>query len=203
MKRHNLPARRDSRITSQYIPESGDIVIGVARGFTGSGEVLYRIGAEKLAGAIEDRKELAVIVNNLGLLVLAQLCGFNLAESLDELPKALAAWGHIDVKTLIEDDEAMRIKEVTAEALRIAQRTVHGRHGHRCGLDAPDFAKGETCSCICECGGTSEQAVCAGNGCELCEDNKEFDEGPAANNGIDGRDGHGRSEGVGAGPDSQ
>lgn len=158
MKRHNMPNRRDSRITSQYVPADGSIVIGVARGFTGAGEVLYRIDAEKLAGAMEDRKELAVIVNNLGLLVLAQLCGFNLADSLDELPKALATWGHIDVKELERDEKAD-----IAAALAIAQKTVHGEHGREStpgdGPDEPD----------CPCRGTPEQTICAGVGCGFCK----------------------------------
>lgn len=167
MKKHKkLPPRRDARIVSQYVPADGSVVISVARGWTGAGEVLYRIEADKLAGAIEDRRELAVIVNNLGLLVLAQLCSFNLAESLDELPKALAVWGHIDVKQLKVDD--------AQEALRIAQRTVHGVHGHHCGLDAPDFAKGETCDCACDCTGTAQQIVCASNGCDLCNANERL-----------------------------
>lgn len=164
MKRHKWPPRRDSRITSQFIPETGDILIGVARGITGSGEILYRLEPDKLAGAIEDRKELAVIVNNLGLLVLAQLSGFNLAESLDELPKAIAKWAHIDVQALKKDEQADM-----AEALRIAQKTVHGMHGHHCGLDAPDFAKGETCDCVCSCTGTLDQTICEQH-CDLCRD---------------------------------
>jgi hypothetical protein len=165
-KRQHFPPRRDSRITSQYIPDTGDILIGVARGFTGGGEILYRIEPEKLAGAIEDRRELAVIVNNLGLLVLAQLSGFNLAESLDDLPRALAKWGHIEK----EFDAAQAEKQV-AEALAIAQKTVHQLHGHDGGCDAPDRIKGEPCVCKCECAGTEAQTICANNGCELCENN--------------------------------
>lgn len=168
-KRSTWPPRRDSRITSQYIPESGDIVIGVARGITGAGEILYKLTSETLAGAIDDRKELAVIVNNLGLLVLAQLAGFNLAESLDDLPSALAKWGHMEK----EFNEVQQQKQI-AEALAIAQKTVHGQHGHKCGLDAPDFAKGEQCECICECIGTSEQTICAGVGCDFCRANAEL-----------------------------
>lgn len=165
MKKRLSTGRRDSRITSTYSPETGEILIGVARGFTGAGEVLYRIDAEKLAGAVEDRAELAVIVNNLGLLVLAQLTGFNLAESLEELPKALAKWAHIDIKAL----RAAEDRDVLAQkALAIAQKTVHGKHGHSCGLDAPDFVKGETCECTCECTGTPAQTVCVANGCRLC-----------------------------------
>lgn len=118
-KRKAWPARQDSRITSQYIPDTGDIVIGVARGFTGAGEVLYKLTPEVLAGAIEDRKELAVIVNNLGLLVLAQLTGFNLAESLEDLPRAIAKWGHMEKEFNEVQAEAQK-----AEALRIAQETM-------------------------------------------------------------------------------
>lgn len=117
-KRKDWPARRDCRLTSQYVPDDGSIVIGVAKGgVSGAGEVMYRLESEKLAGAIEDRKELAVIVNNLGLLALSALCGFNLAESLEELPKSLAKWGHIDVAALTAEDK-------TEEALRIAQKTM-------------------------------------------------------------------------------
>lgn len=165
MKRHKLPPRRDSRITSQFFPETGEILIGVAQGFTGAGEILYRLDQEKLAGAIEDRKELAVIVNNLGLLVLAQLSGFNLAESLDGLPKALAQWAHIDVAKALKDEQAD-----TAEALRIAQKLVHRYHGHSCD---PDYRLPEDapCSCICECAGTATQTICAGVGCSLCKAN--------------------------------
>lgn len=155
MKRRDWPARRDSRITSQYNPTNGEMLIGVARGYTGGGEVLYRIDAEKLAGALEDRKELAVIVNNLGLLVLAQLCGFNLAESLDDLPKAMAVWGHIDIKALKQDD--------AAGALRIAQRTLHQVHGHSCDPDGHAVE----CHCKCECEGTASQTICA-EWCALC-----------------------------------
>lgn len=151
-KHHKLSTRRDTRITSQFIPQDGSIVISVARGWTGAGEVLYRIDAEKLAGAIEDRKELAVIVNNLGLLVLAQLTGFNLADTLEALPKSLAAWGHIDVKVLIKDD--------TAEALRIAQMAMHGAHGD---INQPDKAPNQMCECL----GTVHQTICA-EWCSLC-----------------------------------
>lgn len=162
MKKHKQwPGRQDSRITSQFIPETGDIVIGVARGFTGAGEVLYKLTPEVLAGAIEDRKELAVIVNNLGLLVLAQLSGFNLAESLDDLPRALAKWGHMEK----EFDEAQAERQ-KAEALAIAQKTVHGQHGHSCDPD-----NGIECTgCVCECTGTEHQTICAGVGCSLCKD---------------------------------
>jgi hypothetical protein len=154
-KSYGLPPRRDTRITSQYIPKDGSMVISVARGFTGAGEVLYRIDAEKLAGAIEDRKELAVIVNNLGLLVLAQLCGFNLADSLDEIPKALAQWAHIDVKQLVQDD--------TEEALRIAQRTIHGKHGQ------PDSSGAAPAESDCGCRGEGpNQTICASFGCGFC-----------------------------------
>lgn len=167
-KRPHFPPRRDSRITSQYIPDTGDIIVGVARGITGGGEILYRIEPEKLAGAIEDRRELAVIVNNLGLLVLAQLSGFNLAESLDDLPRALAKWGHMEK----EFDATLAEKRV-AEALAIAQKTVHQMHGHDGGCEAPDRAKGEPCVCKCECTGTPNQTICA-QWCDLC---KESDEG--------------------------
>lgn len=159
MKHPKLPARRDTRITSQYIPKDGSLLIGVARGFTGGGEIMYRIEADVLAGAVEDKKELAVIVNNLGLLVLAQLTNFNLAESLEELPRAVAAWGHINATSPKKDD--------AVEALRIAQRTVHLQHGHQCGLDAPDIVKGELCECLCECSGTVAQTICA-EWCDLC-----------------------------------
>lgn len=161
MKKHrSLPARQDTRITSQFIPQDGSIVISVARGWTGAGEVLYRIDAEKLAGAIEDRKELAVIVNNLGLLVLAQLCGFNLADTLEAMPKALAQWAHIDVKALLRDDGI-------DAALAIAQKTVHGAHGCQC--EAQDPAKGEVCDCTCVCIGGPGQTICANLGCSLCQ----------------------------------
>jgi hypothetical protein len=194
-KRKTWPARQDSRITSQFIPDTGDIVIGVARGFTGAGEVLYKLTPEVLAGAIEDRKELAVIVNNLGLLVLAQLSGFNLAESLDDLPRALAKWGHMEK----EFDEAQQEKQAQ-EALAIAQKTVHGKHGHYCGLDAPDFAKGETCECICECTTTSAQTICANNGCELCRA-MEPNEGQhsSADGIVDDGNGHLDSDGASEG----
>lgn len=161
-KRNAWPARRDSRITSQFVPDTGDIVIGVAKGITGSGEILYRITPEVLAGAIEDRKELAVIVNNLGLLVLAQLSGFNLAESLEDLPRALAKWGHMEK----EFNEVAAEKQV-AEALAIAQKTIHQMHGHQGGCEAPDRAKGEPCVCKCECYDTAVQTICA-QWCELC-----------------------------------
>lgn len=154
MKKHKaLPARRDTRITSQYIPKDGSMVISVARGWTGAGEVLYRIDAEKLAGAIEDRKELAVIVNNLGLLVLAQLSGFNLADTLEGLPKSLAQWAHIDVAALVKDD--------AQEALHIAQQTIHGKHGR--GTEGGGPAEPD-----CECNGTETQTICARFGCGFC-----------------------------------
>jgi len=142
MKKHKaLPPRRDTRITSQYVPADGSIVISVARGWTGAGEVLYRLESEKLAGIVEDRKELAVLINNLGLLVLAQLTGFNLAETLEELPKAIAKWGHIDVEALKMDD--------VEDALRIAHST-HGQHPEE---DSEGAA--------CECTGTTAQTVCS------------------------------------------
>jgi hypothetical protein len=191
-KRNGWPARQDSRITSQYVPDTGDIVIGVARGFTGAGEVLYKLTPEVLAGAIEDRRELAVIVNNLGLLVLAQLSGFNLAESLDDLPRALAKWGHMEK----EFTEAQREKQM-AEALAIAQKTVHGMHGHSCDPD-----NGIECSgCVCECTGTPSQMICA-KWCTLC---KESDEGhdTAGNRGADSGDGFRGEDSGGSGPGIQ
>jgi hypothetical protein len=172
-KRQHFPPRRDSRITSQYIPDTGDILIGVARGITGGGEILYRIEPEKLAGAIEDRKELAVIVNNLGLLVLAQLSGFNLAESLDDLPRALAKWGHIEK----EFDAAQAEKQV-AEALAIAQKTLRDQHFDHGQGDADDGPSDSDCGCR----GGADQTICASAGCGFCraaEDmaRKESDEG--------------------------
>jgi len=167
MKKRTRPETKRTTITSVYDTKTGQVLIGVDRGtYATVGQVLYRLEPEKLAGAVEDRKELAVIVNNLGLLVLAQLTGFNLAESLDGFGAALAKWGHIDVKQLTESDTDDKVRE--AAALVIAQKTVHGKHGHRCGPDAPDFSKGETCECECECTGTPEQTVCATNGCDLC-----------------------------------
>lgn len=157
MKKHRaLPGRRDTRITSQYIPADGSIVIGVARGWTGAGEVLYRLEAEKLAGMLEDRKELAAVVNNLGLLVLAQLSGFNLAESLDELPKALAQWAHIDIKALMKDD--------AQEALRIAQATMRALHESHGQGDADDGPSESDCGCR----GGADQTICASAGCGFC-----------------------------------
>jgi hypothetical protein len=158
VKKHkSLPPRRDSRITSQYIPADGSVVISVARGWTGSGEVLYRLEAEKIAGALEDRKELAVIVNNLGLLLLAQLTGFNLADSLDKLPAAMAEWAHIDVKSLKQDD--------AQEALKIAQarlREMHSGHGVGDANDGPgDWSD-------CPCNGGTDQTICASAGCGFC-----------------------------------
>jgi hypothetical protein len=180
-KRKAWPARQDSRITSQYIPDTGDIVIGVARGFAGAGEVLYKLTSEVLAGAIENRKELAVIVNNLGLLVLAQLSGFNLAESLDDLPRALAKWGHMEK----EFTEVQREKQMT-EALAIAQKTVHKGHGkaHEDG-DGPVDSD-------CPCRDMSNQTICASAvGCGFClaaidMKAKDTDEGPRDNTGIAG-----------------
>lgn len=211
MKRHKqLPPRRDTRITSQYIPADGSIVISVARGWTGAGEILYRLEAEKLAGAIEDRKELAVIVNNLGLLVLAQLSGFNLADSLDELPKALAEWGHIDVKALTDAEEADNIQK----ALTIAQKTVHQMHGHEGGCEAREQARGE-CTCKCDCEGTEGQIICA-QYCDLCRDNEQLraldpkfaytkessDEGPREGGGASSDTAPRGAEDVGDGADS-
>lgn len=150
-----LPPRRDTRITSQYIPADGSTVISVARGWTGAGEVLYRIDQEKLAGAIEDRRELGVIVNNLGLLVLAQLCQFNLANSLDGIGAALATWGHIPVKEALAQDKI-------DEALAIARRTIHGKHGiESTPGDGPDEPE-------CACTGGADQTICAGVGCGFC-----------------------------------
>lgn len=153
MKHPKLPARRDTRITSQYTPKDGSLLIGVARGFTGGGEIMYRIEADVLAGAVEDKKELAVIVNNLGLLVLAQLTNFNLAESLEELPRAVAAWGHIDIASCKRDD--------AVEALRIAQTTLHGKHGRGTEEDGPEEPD-------CPCNGSSHQTICAEMGCGFC-----------------------------------
>jgi hypothetical protein len=159
-KRKAWPARQDSRITSQYIPDTGDIVIGVARGFTGAGEVLYKLTPEVLAGAIEDRRELAVIVNNLGLLVLAQLSGFNLAESLDDLPRALAKWGHMEK----EFNEA-QMEQQKVEALAIAQKTMRDMHsGHGQG-DAEDGPSDSDCGCR---GDGADQTICASAGCGFC-----------------------------------
>lgn len=188
MRRGGLPPRRDCRITSQYIPSTGDIVIGVARGFTGSGEVLLKLEPEKLAGAVEDRRELAVIINNLGLLALAQLTGFNLAENLEGLPKALAKWAHIDRKVLERAD--------AAEALRIAQQTIHSGHGNNDAGDGPDGSD-------CGCNGTDQQTICAEFGCGFCLEaeamaqRKETNEGHPDAVGIRQDDGPGDASGSG------
>lgn len=195
MRKHKaLPPRRESRVVSQYIPADGSIVIGVAKGWTGSGEVLYRLEAEKLAGAIEDRKELAVIVNNLGLLVLAQLCQFNLAENLTELPKALAKWAHIDMKALKAEDE----KDQIAEALAIAQKTLrdkHANHGHGTADDGPSDSD-------CGCRGGADQMICASAGCGFCLAQKDIDEGRSADSATARDDADGGEEGPGGGADS-
>ncbi len=181
MKKRRTEPQRDIRVTSR-LQADGEMLISVARGKYSTGsEVLYRVEREKLLGAIKDKKELATIVNNLGLLALAQLCGFNLANSLEGMSEKLAEWGHIKL------DKPSPTPE---EALMIAQRTVHGRHGCTCDLAAPM----EECHCTCVCADTSVQTICAGIGCMIC---KRADKALTA----EAHEGHRNASEVGAGGD--
>lgn len=160
-RKRDQPDRRDVGIVSAYNPENGEVVVAVRRGlFAAAQDILYKIQPEVLAGACGDRKQLATIINNVGLMVVSQLCGFNLAESLDEMPKSIAKWGHIDLAALRQDDKDDAERE--AAALRTAQLAMHRGHGSGAVYAGPST---EDCSCRT----SSAQTICAEAGCGFCK----------------------------------
>lgn len=137
VKRLTAPKRCDVQVVSVVDPVSGDIHIGTRRGaFGGNDEVLYTAKAEDIAGACEDVSELAKLINNLGMLVLAKLTGFDLVEGKpEEWPAAIARWAHLDLQGLQAADEAESLSirsasfETTNEAAQMEQaRYVMDKH---------------------------------------------------------------------------
>lgn len=87
-------------------PHLGEVVFGVRTGQYGHPTTtVLRIEAERIAGAVEDGSELGEVVTQLGLLTLAALLRFNLAEGPDELARRFAKWAGIDLSKLKKEAE--------------------------------------------------------------------------------------------------
>ncbi len=92
--------KADTNIRMVRTPENG-VALGVRHGLIGHPqEVVLQVTGEKIVGGVEDVQELAEVVNQVGLLTLASLLRFNLADGPEELARALARWAGIDLKAL-------------------------------------------------------------------------------------------------------
>lgn len=107
-----------------------DVILGVRRGLIGHPHSpIFRIKEEDIVGAIEKVEELGGIVTKIGVLVLAQLVGHNLAMGSDGLAKKLAAFARIDLAQLEKDateeaaDEALAMEIARA---KVASQTSGG-----------------------------------------------------------------------------
>lgn len=112
MRRH----RADVSITAMRLDSEGEVVIGVRYGLFGHPRnVMLRIDDEALVGCVEDRAELAKLVNNVGILVTSQLFGHNLAEGIEKLGETVALWAGIDLDKLRAEAAASEIPVPLAE----------------------------------------------------------------------------------------
>lgn len=99
--------RTDAPITALRLEAKGEIVIGVRRGLFGHpNDVVLRVDDTSIVGCVEDRAELAKLVNNVGLLVVSQLFRHDLAEGVDGLGKSIATWAGIDLDKLAAEAAA-------------------------------------------------------------------------------------------------
>lgn len=93
--------RADAPVTAVRRVAEGEIAIGIRRGLFGHpGTVLLRINDASIVGCVEDKAELAKFVNNVGLLVTAQLFKHSLADGIEDLGKSIAKWAGIDLEAL-------------------------------------------------------------------------------------------------------
>jgi hypothetical protein len=132
---------------------------------------MIRVTEDELVAALDSTKEFAPVLTKLGILVLAQLTGFNLALGPDALIEHAARWAGVDVKGLREAAAAER----------------HKGHGAGTADDGPDEPD-------CPCRDGQLQAECAGHGCGFClaaqsqpkeSDGNGIGPGPAAGAGGD------------------
>lgn len=94
--------RADVNLIALNRPSDDEVLIGVRQGVFGHpGNVLLRVDYTSVVGCVEDKAELGKLVNNLGILALSQLIGYNLAEGLDNFGKAFANWAQIDLEELV------------------------------------------------------------------------------------------------------
>lgn len=121
-QRKTFPVRNDCHIVSVLDQMTGKMHFGVRRGaFGGSDEVGITLNPEDLAGAIENVAEMAKLINNLGIMVMAKLIDFDLARLAGEpelWPKQFAQWAHIDVEALLKEaaeEEPEAVRSSTAE----------------------------------------------------------------------------------------
>lgn len=93
--------RADAPVIAIRRVQQGEIAIGIRRGLFGHpGTVLLRVDDASIVGCTEDNTELAKLVNNIGLLVAAQLFGHDLTKGVEGLGKSIATWAGIDLEAL-------------------------------------------------------------------------------------------------------
>lgn len=93
--------RADVGVVAMRLVQEEELVFFVRRGLFGhKNNVLLRVNDIELAGCAEDPSELAKLVNNVGILVVSQMFGHNLAEGVTTLGKTVAAWAGIDLTGL-------------------------------------------------------------------------------------------------------
>lgn len=107
--------RADAPVTAIRLVADGEIAIGIRRGLFGHpGTVMLRVDDAAIVGCVEDRSELAKLVNNVGLLVVSQLFGHNLAEGVEGLGASVAKWAGINLEALKREAEADDAQETPA-----------------------------------------------------------------------------------------
>lgn len=100
-------ARKKLKTTTQLVAirrtSQGETIIGVQKGLFGHpGTVILRIDDASLVGCVEDRAELAKLVNNVGILAVSQLFRHDLSQGVEGLAKTIVAWAGIDLDKLAE-----------------------------------------------------------------------------------------------------
>lgn len=106
VSRQRKRMRADLAVTALRREIDGEIVIGVRKGLFGHpGTVILRVDDASLVGCVEDREELAKLVNNVGILAVSQLFNHNLAEGIEGLAKTIVRWAGIDLEALKAEAE--------------------------------------------------------------------------------------------------
>lgn len=134
--------RADAPVTAIRRAMQGEIVIGVRKGLFGHpGTVILKIDDASLVGCVEDRAELAKLVNNVGLLVVAQLFRHDLTQGIEGLAKTIVAWAGIDLEALQKaaEEDPERISDFSP---------------------APDSGNERTCP-VCEAVGFTPDTIAA------------------------------------------